>query len=135
LYLCIFDGDEEVEGIEVGGYSDFADFRDLVSAHVARGTFKAGFPVLMEHSDCDGEWSPEEARMLASELATIARAFAGLPPVELPDTWKRVTAAEIGLEPDNLYECLFDVDGEPLLDRLHALCQISIERNLPILFQ
>lgn len=135
LYLCIFDGDDEVAGVEIGHYSDFDDFREHVRAHVEMGTFKTTFPVLLQHSDCDGEWSPAEALILAKELQTIARAFVTLPPADVPDTWKRTIAAEIGLVPDNLYESLFDVEGDPLLDRLHDLCLIAVERKLPILFQ
>jgi hypothetical protein len=35
----------------------------------------------------------------------------------------------------NLLETFFDVDGEPLLDRLIGLCRVASSRNLPILFQ
>ena len=36
LYLCIFDEDEEVDGVEVGLYSDFNALRDYVAAPSSR---------------------------------------------------------------------------------------------------
>ncbi len=95
----------------------------------------ARFPVLMLHSDCDGEWSPDEAAHLSLELDQIESAFADLPPRPLESGWKLDVAKSLGLRPANLGECFFDVDGEPLLARLKALCKISVERSLPILFQ
>ena len=31
LYLCIFNDDEEVDGVDVGAYSDFAYFRKIIA--------------------------------------------------------------------------------------------------------
>lgn len=56
-------------------------------------------------------------------------------PLPLGDGWKPEVAKMFGLRPANLYDCFFDVDGEPLLARLMGLAQLSIERDLPILFQ
>lgn len=89
----------------------------------------------MLHSDCDGQWSPEEAALLQTELAIITESFMQLPVEPLGGDWKPVIARSVGLRPANLYECFFDVDGEPLLDRLMGLAQLSVERHLPILFQ
>ena len=41
----------------------------------------------------------------------------------------------MGLQPANLYEYFFDVDGEPLLDRLLKLAKLSIQTGRPIVFQ
>lgn len=135
LYLAIFDNDEEIDGVEVGSYADFAAFRSAVATHVEGDIAGSRCPTLMDHSDCDGLWSPEESALLQSELSTIAQAFMELPPESLGDGWKPEVAKMLGLRPANLYESFFDVDGEPLLDRFMELAQISVERNLPILFQ
>jgi len=37
LYLCVFDGDNELDGVEVGAYTDFHTFRSAVAAHVEAG--------------------------------------------------------------------------------------------------
>lgn len=135
LYLAIFDGDKELDGVEVGSYADFAIFRSAVATHVEGGVTGSRCPTLMGHSDCDGLWSPEESAMLQSELALIVQAFMELPPEPLGDGWKPEVAKMLGLRPSNLYESFFDVDGEPLLDRFMGLAQISVEQDLPILFQ
>ena len=135
LYLAIFDGDDELEGVEVGSYADFAFFRDAVVSNVEGGTAGARCPTLILHSDCDGEWSPDEAASLEAELKEIARDFASLPSVSLGEGWKPEVAKMFGIRPANLADCFFDVDGEPLLERLIGLAKLSQERNLPILFQ
>jgi len=137
LYLCVFDTEtgEEFEGVEVGSYDDFFVFRNTISVHLEGGVYGSRFPVLLMHSDCDGEWSPDDARKLASELTVIGSELAALAPIPLPDGWKRTVARQFGISPKNLNECFFDIDGEPLLARLEHLCGISIERGLPILFQ
>lgn len=134
LYLAIFDGDEELDGVEVGSYSDFAAFRDAVVSNLENGHAGSRYPILILHSDCDGEWDPEQANALESELATIAQEFADLAPVPL-DGWKAEVAKMCGIKPTNLNDCFFDVDGEPLPERLIGLARLSQKRNLPILFQ
>lgn len=135
LYLCIFNGNEELEAVEVGRYADFGAFRDAVRDQLEGGDPGSRFPTLMLHSDCDGEWSPAEAETLQGELQRIAEEFAALPPAPLPDDWQRSVARSIGITPSNLADCFFDVDGESLLDRLQELCACSARRGLPILFQ
>ncbi|MGO6971319.1 Imm70 family immunity protein [Rhizobium leguminosarum] len=135
LYLCIFDGDDELDGVEVGSYADFGTFRTAVATHVEEGVEGSRCPMLMLHSDCDGQWFLEEVVLLRAELATITERFMELPPEPLGGDWKPEVAKTFGLYPANLYDCFFDVDGEPLLDRLMGLAQLSVERNLPILFQ
>jgi hypothetical protein len=79
--------------------------------------------------------APEESALLQVELTVITQKFMELPPEPLGDGWKPEVAKNFGLHPSNLYDCFFDVDGEPLLDRLMGLAQLSVERNLPIVFQ
>ena len=38
LYLCVFDEDEELEGVEVGSYSDFEFFRSSVTELLEQGS-------------------------------------------------------------------------------------------------
>lgn len=135
LYLAVFDGDEELDGVEVGSYADFGTFRSAVATHVEKGVAGSRCPTLMEHSDCDGQWSPEEAALLQAELSMIAESFLERPPEPLGDGWKPEVARLFELRPNSLYDCFFDVDGEPLVDRLMGLAQLSMQQNLPILFQ
>jgi hypothetical protein len=120
---------------EVGSYADFGVFSSAVATHIEGGAEGSKCPTLMLHSDCDGQWSAHEAALLQGELTTIAEKFIQLPPEPLGNGWRPDVARMYGLRPTNLYDCFFDVDGEPLLDRLKGLAQLSIERNLPILFQ
>ena len=135
LYLCVFNDDEEIDGVELGAYDDFGRFRDEVYEQLEHGECGSRFPVLMRHSDCDGSWSVDEARSLLKELAEIEDGMRLLPPISLPRGWQSSVARSIGLKPQNLAECFFDIDGEPLLARLKGLCRTAIERRLPILFQ
>jgi hypothetical protein len=89
----------------------------------------------MLHSDCDGEWSPDEAKALRRELDEIGRALAALPAVPLEEGWQREVARMFGVSPRNLAECFFDVDGEPVLARLQQLRDVAIQHQRPILFQ
>lgn len=135
LYLTVFDGDEELDGVEIGFYSDFAAFRALVARCVERGRIGSKCPTLMTHSDCDGEWLPDEASALLAELSVIRKRFEQLPPIDLGDGWQSELANSLGLHPKNLNECFFDVDGVSLLDRLSGLARLSVDKSLPILFQ
>ena len=71
LYLTIFDGDEEVTGWVFGHYSDFGYFRDVIAAKLRA----EDYPVLMTHSDCDGEWTPTQLPQLRRELELIGERF------------------------------------------------------------
>jgi hypothetical protein len=137
LYLCIFDGEEELEGVEVGSYSDFGFFRKTVAQMLEDGKQGSKYPALQEHSDSDGEWIPNQCNVLVDELNEIGEAFKRLPPIKFePNTWQseRIQSGEISL-PKNLYESFFDVNDEPLIGRIIELAKISQEKRLPILFQ
>ena len=135
LYLCVFEEDEELDGVDIGSYSDFGFFRDVVTNQLEAGTPGANYPTLILHSDSDGEWSAQECAALQQELESIADAFRQLPPTEFNSDWQRAVAKSLGLQPGNLYESFIDVDGEPLLERLLGLCRLAQERGQPILFQ
>lgn len=129
LYLAIFDGDDDVEGWVLGSYSDFACFRDTVAARLP----SAGYPVLMTHSDCDGEWAIDQLPLLRRELESIAAAFLRLPPEEPQQAFEQTAKYRQGARA--LYDCFHNVDGENLFEALLRLCNEGINRNLPIVFQ
>lgn len=135
LYLCVFDGEEELDGVEVGPYAEFASFRESITKLLEAGIAGSRFPVLILHHDSDGEWAPGEAETLERELTDIREAFRQLPPIELSSDWQRQVAKNAGLGFLSLYDCFFDVDGEPLIDRLIGLAKLSQIRKLPIIFQ
>ena len=71
--LCLYvlgsepGGDEDPEEIaecDVGHYSDFGCFRNTIARHLGA----TRYPTLMEHSDCDGQWSLAEIPTLEREL-------------------------------------------------------------------
>ena len=102
--------------------------------NLERGQAGSRFPTLILNSDCDGQCSVKAAAALETELQTITKEFLNLPPIPL-DGWKNEIANTFGLDPKNLGDSFFDVDGEPLLERLLGLARLAQKRRLPILFQ
>jgi Immunity protein 70 len=135
LYLAVFDGDEEVDGVEVGPYADFGNLRDYVVRNLEDGRAGARFPIFIIHSDCDGEWSVSDCTKLRAELAEIIAAMKAQPPLPLSSKWQKDVARSIGLTPKTAYESFIDVDGEFVLERILHLATVALERQLPILFQ
>jgi hypothetical protein len=138
LYLAVFAGDdedEELDGVEVGGYDDFHAFRSAVQAHLEPSGWGSRFPTLMNHPDAAGVWTPADAVRLERELVEIRDAFVGLPASSASDGWQQGVAASRGLRPASLHESFYDIDGEPLLDRLIGLARLSQDRSQPIWFQ
>src|SRR4051812_1326427 len=84
--LCLYvlgpdvgdDEPEEIAECDVGHYSDFGCFRDAIARHLDARRFAT----LMNHSDCDGEWTLAEVPILEHELREISAAFQDLPPEE-----------------------------------------------------
>jgi hypothetical protein len=135
LYLAVFHDAEELDGVEVGAYSDFSAFRNAVVKNLEHGVAGSRLPTLVLHSDCDGQWTPSEAAALQKELEIISTRFRELPSIPLDAGWQRQVAKTFAIQIKSLYDCFFDVDGEPLLERLIGLAKLSQARNLPILFQ
>jgi hypothetical protein len=135
LYLCIFDGDEDVDGVDVGSYADYNALRDYVVHELESGKAGSKFPTFILHSDSDGEWSAGDCEKLRSELAEIAAALRARPAIKLVSEWQRAVAKSIGLVPQDAFESFIDVDGEFLLERLQNLVDGALKRQLPILFQ
>lgn len=135
LYLCVFDNEEELEGVEVGSYEDFGFFRDIVCNILENGKRGSKFPILMLHSDSDGAWTEDEVELLEKELRLISEAFRKEDQMEFHSDWQKDLEKSLGLKRCCLYDCFIDVDGEPLLDRLLDLCGVTKGKKLPILFQ
>ncbi len=134
LYLCVFREDDELEGVEVGGYDDFERFRDAARA-LDRRVFRR-FGTLRANIKPNTSWSHREAARLARELTALGDELRKLPPRAFPqDSWQEQISRERGRAPASLYDCFIDVDGEPLLERLLGLCRVSVEARQPILFQ
>ena len=130
LYLCVFteDGDDEHAASDVGSYSDFGAFRDAVARHLNA----ADFPVLMLHSDCDGEWAVGELPALIRELDVIAAAFERLP----PQSWVPATHSKVSAAPGvrTLGDCHVDLYGQRLVDAIRHLARTGMEHGRPISF-
>jgi hypothetical protein len=135
LYLCIFDGDDDINGVEIGRYADYNALRDYTIRELERGKAGTRFPTLVLHSDCDGEWSVADCQKLQVELDEIAVALKGRPAIAFSSDWQRAVAKSIGLKPLNAFESFIDVDGEFLLERLQNLVKDALARRLPVLFQ
>jgi len=133
LYLSIFAGDRELDGVEAGPYADFNALRHTILQEISAAD--AAFPTFLGHSDCDGEWSPSDCVLLRRELAAIAIGLKQRPAIGFTSAWQAEVARSIGLSPRNAFECFIDVDGQFLLDRLQHLAEVAVQQHLPILFQ
>lgn len=65
----------------IGSYGWYHSFRIAVCDHLEKGVWGSRFPLLQNHSDCDGEYTPKEAERLLKELEEIER---GLENVKYP---------------------------------------------------
>jgi hypothetical protein len=135
LYLCVFDGEDEIDGVEVGPYADFGALRDYVVRELEGGRAGTRFPMFILHSDCDGKWSVEDATKLQAEMEEIISSMKARKPMPFVSEWQSRVARNIGLAPKSALECFVDVDGEFVLIRIHNLVKVALERRLPILFQ
>ena len=119
---------DEVAECNVGHYSDFSCFRDTIVAKLNASRY----PTLMQHSDCDGEWTAAELPTLEDELTEIASEFKRLPPEEPREAFEHTAAERVGAS--SLYDCFHDVDGENLFESLLSLCGAAKEHGRPITF-
>ena len=134
LYLCVFDDDQELDGVEVGAYEDFGRFRDTIMDNLERGDRGSRFPVLQLHADSDGEWSVDQCKALEMELLQIEKELARYPAGRTPED----DVGEGSVNPPQartLAESFSDVDGINLFTRLRQLCESAMRSNRPILFQ
>jgi len=137
LVLCVYEDRElgdDLDGFQVGSYSDFGAWRDFIAAELEGGRWGSRFPTLMLHSDCDGQWSPDECARLKEELETIRLELAKLPLVPFPADWQRQVAQELELTPKSALDCFINVDGENLVDAIARLADLAIKLGKPIDF-
>ena len=135
LYLCVFEDDVDVDGIDVGMYDDWNGFIKAIVGHLEGGQRGSRFPLLTLHPDSDGQWSPSECADLEKMLDEIGREFDRLPAEPPGSGWKADIAKRFGLHLKTLRDCFFDVDGESLIDRLRDLAKVAKKLNRPIIFQ
>jgi hypothetical protein len=135
LYLCVFVSGVESYGVDAGAYSDFNRLRHYIAQHLEDGKPGFRFPNLILHSDCEGEWRPEDCAALRDELARIIEAMCERPATDFPPGWQVALAQSLHLAPRNAMESFIDVDGEPLLVGLLGLAETAIQAGEPILFQ
>jgi hypothetical protein len=68
---------------KLGSYGWFHSYRTTIGK-LESGYWGEKFPLVMDHSDCDGGYEPEEAKALAAELDEIKEGLVKLPyPVAL----------------------------------------------------
>ncbi len=118
----------ELAECDVGAYSDFGAFRDLISKHLD----DSKYPVLMNHSDCDGEWPLEDIPLLERELRVIAKAFQKLPPEEPVGGLEHAAKYRVGAK--SLYDCVHVVGGRNIFEALLDLCAKARKFKRPIFF-
>jgi hypothetical protein len=135
LYLCVFAGEAELAGVEVGSYGDFDALRRAVAAELEGGAAGSRFPTFMLHSDCDGAWTVSACTRLQDEIGVIAAEMRERPARPFPSEAQRVMAGARGRHPANAAEGFLDVDGELLLERLQGLVAVALHHGQPILFQ
>ena len=129
LYLAVFSNGREIDGWVFGHYSDFGYFRDYLEGVADRSEV----PLLMEHSDCDGQWDAEDLPALKKELTHLGALFKSLPPHEPVGAFEHTKDYRAGA--DSLYDCFHNVDGTNLFEAFTSLCELGIELNEPILLQ
>ena len=135
LYFCVFDGDQELDGVDVGSYEDYSWFLSTVTTELENLRPGLRYPTLVLHPECDGAWDSKDCRELEAELADIEQRGRSLPPVPFRSAWQSAVALEVGLVCRNLADCFIDVNGESLLARLRGLARLAAERGFPLLMQ
>src|SRR5262245_48265018 len=83
---------KQIAGWDVGHYSDFGFLLDTIARHLDAKRY----PTLMDHSDCDGEWSLAEIPALEQELNEIAEKFKRLKPEEPVDAFEHTAEYRVG---------------------------------------
>ena len=119
---------EEIAECDVGHYSDFECFRDTI----ARQLDARQFPTLMDHSDCEGDWTSIEIPVLERELREIGAAFKKLSPQEPRGAFEHTAEYREGAS--SLYDCFHNVDGENLFEAILDLCALARQHKRPITF-
>jgi hypothetical protein len=97
---------------KLGSYGWFHSYRTAISK-LEPGYWGEKFPLVMNHSDCDGDYSPGEAKALAEELDGIKEGLIKLPyPVAL---YLGADKRELGHDGKYCDEGIFACTGKWLL--------------------
>lgn len=118
---------EEIAECDLGPYANFDHFRATVARHLDASRY----PVLMEHSNSEGEWVLGEIPALERELREIATAFKKLPPEESSGFADDI---EGNANAESLYDCFHSCEGENLFEALIELGRIARQHRRPITF-
>ena len=137
LYLCLLDEDLEIDygGIEVGSWKQFQKYRDAIHLRIEKRFLRKTpvgerFPLFLTRMS--GGWRAEELAELKEELEEIlvkASSKAADPSI-VPEYASRVRSRFRAL-----HHCFVDTQVEPLLEKLIALCNLGIEKKLPMVMQ
>jgi hypothetical protein len=117
---------EEIAECDIGHYRDFGYFRDTI----ARYLDAALYPTLMDHSDCDGEWTLAQIPLLERELREIGAAFRRLPPEKPVGAFEHTAEYRAGA--GSLDDCFHNVDGRNLIEAILELCAVARKAQRPI---
>ncbi|MFQ5457226.1 MAG: Imm70 family immunity protein [Myxococcota bacterium] len=137
LYLCVLDKEFEIDygGVEVGAWTQLELYRNAIHQRL-EGRFLrktapgARFPLFLTRSA--GGWGVEELVALRTEIETILKEASRKPPdpAIIPEYASRVRSRFRAL-----HHCFVDTQVEPLLEKLAALCDLAIEKKLPLVMQ
>ena len=138
LQLAVRQGDQEIEGFELGSFVDFDRFLNHVVQTLEDGNAGSKYPAVSNGPDRDesegDDWSVKYCERLRAELTTLTAAMKAQPPVPFVSGAHKKAAQSKGLTPGNAYESFINAKGEYLLDGLQRLVNAAVDRNLPILF-
>ena len=138
LQLAVRQGDQEIEGFELGSFVDFDRFLNHVVQTLEDGNAGSKFPAVSNGPDRDesegDDWSVKYCERLRAELTTLTAAMKAQPPVPFVSGAHKKAAQSKGLTPGNAYESFINAKGEFLLDGLQRLVNAAVDRKLPILF-
>jgi len=137
LYLAVLDTTWEIDygGIEVGRWTQFEKYRGAIHRRLEKRFLRRRpvghrFPLFLTRRS--GGWSPEELPALQAELRTILTEAERKPadPLIVPEYAARVRSRFRAL-----HHCFVDTQVEPLLEKLLALCDVALSKQLPVVMQ
>lgn len=134
LYLCVLDGCEDLDGVDVGTYDDFARLRTYIAETVESGSRGSEFATLQQHRDSRGSWTAGDCARLDLEIERLRTELRGRPAIPLVG-WQAEVAKQMGFAPSSAYDSFIDPDCEPVLDGIQRLARVAVQRGLAIQFQ
>jgi len=131
-------GTKEVAAVDLGPYQLLHKIKSAV-AHLLEGDIWGDrFPLLMNSSDTDAYYGPEEVGKLYAEMEQLVHELELRSPAELrPDDEPHDPMLPTQLlngSAANLADYFLTVDGQPVLRVLLDLCRIAASRHLEIAF-